>query len=111
MLSLAVAFVCLIPLGGTHAPRVPYVDKYIHVFLFASLTFIWARGFNKQNAILFLQQNAKKSAALFCFSYGVLIEILQELMQLGRAFELLDIAADALGVVLSILLLKVLRMP
>ena len=67
MLSLAVAFVCLIPLGGTHPPRLPYFDKYIHVFLFASLTVAWVRGFSKQNTILFLQQNAKKSAAIFCF--------------------------------------------
>lgn len=96
MLLLAVAFFCLVPLGDIHPPRVPYFDKIIHVFLFGLLTFVWSRGLTKYG-----QQNALMISVVCCIAYGFVIEILQEVMQLGRAFEWLDIGADTLGVLLA----------
>lgn len=96
MLSLAIAFVCLVPLGDSHSPRIPYFDKYIHVFLFGTLTFLWIKGLTKYG-----KKNALIISVMCCIAYGVLIELLQELMQLGRAFEWLDIGADIIGVLLA----------
>ncbi len=101
MLSLAIAFVCLIPLGDTHPPRIPYFDKYVHVFLFAALAFVWSKGLTKYGL-----QHALKISALCCIAYGVVIEILQEAMQLGRAFEWLDIGADVVGVTLAFIMVQ-----
>ncbi len=102
MLSLAIAFVCLVPLGEAHPPRIPYFDKYIHVFLFGTLAFLWITGLRKQG----LAQPIMISV-VFCIAYGIVIEILQELMQLGRAFEWLDIGADVAGILLACVIAKI----
>jgi VanZ family protein len=102
MLSLAVAFVCLVPLGDTHPPRIPYFDKYVHVFLFGALTFFWITGLRKQGL-----NHPVTISVLCCIAYGMLIEILQEVMNLGRAFEWLDIGADMVGVLLASVIAKI----
>ena len=98
MLSLAVAFVCLVPMGDTHPPRIPYFDKVVHVFLFGTMAFVWMKDLLKQEKY---KQHAQKTAATFCIFYGYLIEIFQDNMHLGRTFEFLDVYADALGAFLG----------
>lgn len=101
MLSLAVAFFCLVPLGDATPPRIPFFDKYVHAFLFGALTFVLIGDLSKQ------QRYAEKAlwiAVVYSLIYGLVIEILQEDMHLGRAFEWLDFVADGAGVLVAVLL-------
>lgn len=63
-------------------------DKVIHFTLFFIFTLLlYFSGLIKKNYMLLA----------IPISVGILIEILQHLMGLGRSFELLDILANSLG--------------
>ena len=73
----------------------PGIDKLIHLSIFAFLGFTLLMSFKKLNIIYFF---------LIVFFYGLGTEILQEVMHMGRAFELLDILADVLGSLLGLII-------
>lgn len=73
-----------------------YFDKWVHVFLFAVMTWlgcrtimagmetaIWARGFVWM--------------ALACFLYGFGMELVQHFLIIRRSFDVMDILADGAG--------------
>jgi len=93
-----VAFLCLYPFKSDSESAIPHFDKIVHLTLFLILSYLWLRGLSTQTQFKRVQQRAVLIALLSTISYGVLIEILQELMCLGRQFDVLDIAADAGGV-------------
>jgi VanZ family protein len=78
-----------------------YADKWIHIFLFAILVFLWCNSIpaNSTNSNLFILP------WLIIVVSGVIYGIAMELIQLwvinGRGFEGWDIAADAAGCVLG----------
>ena len=85
------------PTGDLELPLFPGADKVVHALMFAFLTFI---------VLLELMRNAKwetlslvkiGAAALCCSVFGVIIELIQQAMGLGRSFEILDILADSAG--------------
>tara|TARA_R110002049_G_scaffold22203_1_gene79877 strand:- start:243 stop:593 length:351 start_codon:yes stop_codon:yes gene_type:complete len=72
---------------SNHASTLP-VDKIFH-FIFHSLFSVW-----------FIFSKLKSSSTfLLMFSYGITVELLQSLTD-HRSFELLDIAANSLGIIL-----------
>jgi hypothetical protein len=77
----------------------PGIDKLIHLCVFAFLGLSLLMSFKKLNLIYFFG---------IIFIYGSGTEILQEVMHMGRSFELLDILADVAGGSLGLLTYKVL---
>ena len=76
----------------------PGIDKLIHLSIFAFLGFTLLMSFKKLHLIYFL---------LIIFIYGLGTEILQEIMHMGRSFELLDILADVVGACLGFVVYRV----
>ncbi len=72
----------------------PGIDKVVHLCIFAFLGFSLSMSFKKLNVKYFL---------LIIFLYGLGTEILQEVMHMGRSFELLDIVADVVGACLGLI--------
>jgi VanZ family protein len=70
----------------------PHVDKLIHFSIFLLLGFLFRLRFPKTTYLYFF---------LILVSYGLLTEILQDIMKLGRSLEVLDAVADTLGLSLS----------
>lgn len=73
------------------------LDKVIHLSIFAFLGFCLMVSFPKLKFPYFM---------LIIFGYGLLTEVLQKEMGLGRSFELYDILADLIGASLGWLFYK-----
>jgi VanZ family protein len=73
-----------------------YLDKWVHIFLFAVLVFLW------RSALLF-PRHAITLVAL-SLSYGILVEFVQEYWVPNRSFDVYDMAADLAGSILGILI-------
>jgi len=101
LLTLVVAFLCLYPFQSDKQSTIPHFDKIIHVTLFLVLSYFWMHGLSAQNQFKKVQEKAVLITVVSAIIYGVLIEVLQEVMHLGRSFDIWDIAADVVGVVFA----------
>lgn len=72
------------------------IDKLIHAILFGGLSLLMVIGFIKQNEFKDLKFYAEKHTFIFCFCYGILIEIIQYLLPY-RTFSWLDVLANTCG--------------
>lgn len=90
------------PLGEEELPLFPGADKIAHGLMFFCLTIIslcdWARKrqWKKMSAAILW------TVALLNIAFGIGIEFLQRMMELGRGFEIKDMVADAVGVALAV---------
>ena len=101
--SAFIFFLCFIP--GSTLPKEDwldkiYFDKIVHVFLYLIffLLIIYARKENRATVARFI------FAGLTCLTQGILIEYIQGSSFIrGRSFDLWDIAANAIGVLVGFL--------
>lgn len=94
LMALAVAVVCLMP--GGKVPDLPGVsDKVEHFGAFFLLSFWFSSILVRRDFIWMV---------LVLLVFGVLIEVGQEMMRRGREGEVLDVVADAGGIVAGMLL-------
>jgi|SRR5690606_22026633 len=100
---------CLIDLSDLHTPiplQISYVDKIVHFFFYAILSFLWGMS------LLYKQQNPffhRYFILIGCISFGILIEMIQGTSSFNRSFEWLDIVANTFGTILGfIICLKIL---
>ncbi|MGP1500717.1 MAG: VanZ family protein [Bergeyella cardium] len=66
------------------------VDKVLHFLIFTLLGFLFRLRFPQQSFIKFI---------LILFSYALITEILQGIMNLGRSMEALDLLMNTLGII------------
>lgn len=99
--AAAVAFVSLWPSSGEGIELFPQADKAGHFAMYALLSFVCA-GTVKQDEIK--TAKIKVFIVVLCALYGLLIEILQELMPYGRTFEWLDAVANLAGALAGMLI-------
>lgn len=91
--SAFTAFLFFYPFKSNNTPLFPYADKVIHIGLFFILTTLWllTRKTVKEKNIL----------VIILMAYAILVEFIQDWMGMGRSFDLYDIIADYVGIVLS----------
>lgn len=100
-----VALLTLLP--GSDIPEVgwldgiPNFDKVVHAGLFGGLTFLsfmpyFKAAFSQQQKINFLRR-----ISLAVIVWGITVEFIQKFFIPGRDFDLLDWAADSLGVLVA----------
>ena len=79
--------------------NIPHFDKVSHLCSYALLGFLWS--------IALKEKTSKIKAARIAFygsiSLGVLLEILQWLLNVGRHFEILDIIANIIGSIIGLI--------
>ena len=68
--------------------QIPYFDKYVHIFIFGVLSYLFCRTTNKRWFWL---------VALICTCYGTAMEFVQENWIPNRSFDAFDIIADTIG--------------
>ncbi len=73
------------------------IDKILHLSIFALLGFTFLAAFPKIKFPTFIQ---------IMIIYGLLTEILQDEMHLGRSLEGLDLVADIIGVLIGYIIFK-----
>jgi len=81
--------------------NIPDFDKLVHAGLFGGLTFLFAlpllkSGFSEKQKI-----NYSIKISLAAVVWGITIEFLQKFFVPSRDFDLLDWAADTLGVIIA----------
>ncbi len=92
-LALGISFVVLFKPGGDGPLPFPEADKVIHATTFALVALgLWWR------------RVSWRVIAPSLFAYAVASEIIQHFFIPGREFELLDIAADTVGMLLVLAL-------
>ncbi len=76
----------------------PYFDKLVHLFMYAGFAFLMLWQMNENTS-------KKKYFIVFCivFGWGLMMEIIQGISNMGRSFELIDIIANTSGIILGLL--------
>ena len=94
----------LLCLPGSAFPRENWfdkieLDKWIHICLFGVLVILWCRALaiSGKKIRLFIH------IALYCFLYGIVMEIIQKFFIPNRSFDTGDILADGVGAALGLL--------
>ncbi len=79
------------------------IDKLVHFIMYSVFFVLWslALGLKKKRQLFILMAVS--------ITFGVLIEILQATMSLGRSYELDDIIANTIGSVLGLVMLPFIR--
>jgi VanZ family protein len=98
----------LFTLPGSAFPDEPWmaglpIDKLIHIFLFAVLILLFSFPALSKKAN-WTGWSLKLWLPLAALAYGVAVEFIQLNWVANRGFELMDIAADAAGIVLGTVL-------
>lgn len=96
-----VFLLCIWPADELPKSDIPLIDKWTHLVLFGGFNFLWllsASGSTKLNRkVLFI--------SFIAIVFGGLIELIQTAVpSLGRSGDLLDVLADAIGVLLAAML-------
>jgi VanZ family protein len=92
--------------GNTHSNiDQPYLDKVIHGVMFGVLSFLMIVGLKKQHTSSILKLQAVRYTIIICCVYGVIIELIQFMIP-GRSMELMDMAANAIGVLFGLFLFE-----
>jgi glycopeptide antibiotics resistance protein len=106
-LPLLIFYVLLITgLSLISLPSLPeintgYDDKIYHGLAYAVyvvILFNYLEKLNIQNAIWF--------ACISCFIYGIVIEMLQEVLNTNRTFDVLDMVANGVGIIIGFYIIK-----
>ena len=108
---IATALVLLLILYLTLVPRplpntnieIPGLDKLAHAIMFGVLAFVTSIDMARRNRndIRTLSNSTIIYISIIVAFVGLLIEILQQLMQLGRGSDLLDFIADIIGIIIA----------
>lgn len=102
----------LICLPGDDLPKVEnwmsaiYFDKWVHVAMFSILAFLFMMPFCKSNATKKNKWVYIIKIALAASIWGLTTEFIQKFFIPARSFDLLDWAADSLGVAFALLVCK-----
>lgn len=85
------------PLGEDAPSLFPGADKLVHAIMFGFLTTMIMLDRQRRNHWRELGEKFIISSAIISTLFGILIEVLQLEMDMGRGFEVADMAADAIG--------------
>jgi VanZ family protein len=101
--SSVLVYVSLVKLENVPDIGVDYGDKIFHFLAYCMLTFLWFSAFiynfeiKRNKAIIY--------SAIFSFTFGIIIEVLQHTMTSYRSLDVFDIIANTSGVIIVVLLL------
>ncbi len=96
--ALLILVLSLLSLNTKSLPVFSYSDKIVHLFFYFILSFLSLNSLKEKNKITQL-----KLMSLILF-YGIIIEVLQELITLTRSADIFDVLANAFGIFLGYLL-------
>ena len=90
----------LMPLDGPDIESFIDYDKVVHVLFYLGMTYLLLRSISrKQTKIILL-------TIVICSGYGVIMECLQGVLDLGRHFDYYDIIANIIGSLVGALIYR-----
>ena len=85
------------PLGDEPPKLFPGADKVVHAIMFGGFTIVMLLDWQRKNQWKMVKTQRAFLSATVSAILGILIEIAQAQMGLGRGFEYADIIADTIG--------------
>lgn len=92
------------PLGEEELPLFPGADKIAHAVMFGGFSLLILLDETRRNAWKPISRAKIWGAFATSALLGLIVEICQLVMELGRSFEWLDFVADSTGALLACLL-------
>lgn len=94
--------IILLTLPGSDIPKENwldgiYFDKWVHVGMFALLTFLWCWAVSKRNQRSLKLKTFFFEITLLAIAFGVLMEFVQGYFIPGRSCDITDMIADTVG--------------
>lgn len=97
-LTLFITFISLVSLKGMTQIKMENSDKIGHLLSYFLLSLSWFFALkNKFNNLLII---------ILLISYGIIIEVLQEVLTVHRQADFIDVLANSFGVILAYLFYK-----
>ena len=98
--------IVLLTLPGSAFPKENWlsklwVDKWVHIVLFAILVILWCRAVVKAGNRILLKKYFVGITVLG-IAYGIGMEFIQKHLVSNRSFDILDIVSDAAGCLLGL---------
>jgi hypothetical protein len=98
--------IILLTLPGSAFPKENWLDKiwldkWIHIGLFAILVTLWCRAMLKRNSDGIKLRTFFIWIGLTSLAYGIIMEFVQEYLVPNRSFDVGDIIADGIGCTLG----------
>ena len=93
-----VAFLSLLPANDfPELPLFPEADKFVHISMYLGLTILacWSMHAEIKHKWYYL-------VTLFAIGWGVMMEVFQFLMHLGRSFDFYDMLANSIGALIGV---------
>ena len=103
-ITIIIGWGSLTTIEGTIPSNINVSDKVIHCAAYLILTLSWLMVFKNNYKVL----NISVFIAVSVFFYGIIIEVLQATVTINRQFEIKDIVANTIGIILGFTVFKVL---
>ncbi len=103
--TLALTYASLVKLNNLPDVGVSFGDKIFHFLAYSLLAFLWFSTFlfnfnyNKKKAITY--------SAVISIIFGIIIEVLQNVLTVYRSMDIYDVFANTTGVLLTVVLVLV----
>jgi len=95
--AIFILILCGLPGEQFQKSHISNADKVIHTFLFAVLFFLLSVGFIKQRTFPYLRINTLSKVLIISMLYGLVIEVLQGAVFIGRSIDLYDAIFNGIG--------------
>lgn len=95
--AIFILVLCGLPGDQFAKSKLEHADSVIHLFLFGVLFFLLSVGFIKQTTYRQLRSHTLRKVFIITVAYGVIVELLQATIFVGRSIELSDMLFNALG--------------
>ena len=90
---ILVAFLSLLPANDfPQLPLFPGADKIVHICMYLGLAVLACWSMHAE-----VKRKWYYAVIFFAIGWGIMMEIFQYLMHMGRSFELYDILANSIG--------------
>lgn len=86
-------------------------DSFAHAAVFVIFVFLWSVAFHKQRRFAFFKKNGSWLPVVIGIAYGILIEIMQYLIFVGRDAEWSDMLCDTIGCVAGYFIFRAVYAP
>ena len=95
--AIFILILCGLPGEQFQKSCITNADKEIHTFLFAVLFFLLSVGFIKQRTFPYLRIKTLSKVLIISMLYGLVTEVLQGAVFIGRSIDLFDAIFNGFG--------------
>ena len=91
----------LLPKGAVNKSGlldIPHLDKFSHAIMYAIFVFLWSKLLSQKVS----RVKGARVAFYISILLGLLMEVLQRMMEMGRHFDILDIIANIIGSIIGL---------